>query len=50
MADFPPWTKRKTPMPNQIAILRDATGRLGLFINGQTTGDYLDAFQKQKQK
>jgi DNA-binding winged helix-turn-helix (wHTH) protein len=35
MADFPPWTKRKTPMPNQIAILRDATGRLGLFINGQ---------------
>ena len=35
MADFPPWTKRKTPMPNQIAILRDATGRLALFINGQ---------------
>jgi hypothetical protein len=28
-------TKRKTPMPNQIAILRDATGRLALFINGQ---------------
>jgi DNA-binding XRE family transcriptional regulator len=31
---------RKTPMPNQqhppgIAILRDATGRLALFINGQ---------------
>ena len=35
MADFPPGTKRKTPMPNQIAILRDATGRLALFINGQ---------------
>jgi DNA-binding winged helix-turn-helix (wHTH) protein len=32
--------KHKTPMPNQqhppgIAILRDATGRLALFINGQ---------------
>ena len=27
-------TKRKTPMPNQIAILRDATGRLALFVNG----------------
>ena len=32
--------KRKTPMPNQqhpphIAIQRDATGRLALFINGQ---------------
>jgi hypothetical protein len=34
MADFPPWAKRKTPMPNQIAILRDATGRLALFVNG----------------
>jgi DNA-binding XRE family transcriptional regulator len=37
---FPRWTKRKTPMQNQqhppgIAILRDATGRLALFINGQ---------------
>jgi DNA-binding XRE family transcriptional regulator len=30
-----PGTKRKTPMPNQIAILRDATGRLALFVNGQ---------------
>ena len=33
-------TKRKTPMPNQqhppgIAILREASGRLALFINGQ---------------
>ena len=28
-------TKRKTPMPNQIAILRDAIGRQALFINGQ---------------
>jgi DNA-binding XRE family transcriptional regulator len=28
-------TKRKTPMPNQIAILRDATGRLALFVNKQ---------------
>ena len=28
-------TKRKTPMPNQIAIPRDATGRLALFVNGQ---------------
>ena len=40
MADFRAGTKRKTPMPNQqhppgIAILRDATGRLALFINGQ---------------
>ena len=37
MLDF---RKHKTPMPNQqhspgIAILRDATGRLALFINGQ---------------
>src|SRR4029077_6620316 len=28
-------TKRKTPMPSQIAVLRDATGRLALFVNGQ---------------
>jgi DNA-binding XRE family transcriptional regulator len=35
MADFRPGTKRKTPMPNQIAILRDATGRLALFVNGK---------------
>jgi len=40
MADFRAETRRKTPMPNHqhspgIAILRDATGRLGLFINGQ---------------
>jgi DNA-binding response OmpR family regulator len=28
-------TKRKTAMPNQIAVLRDATGRLALFVNGQ---------------
>ena len=38
--DFRAGTKRKTLMPNQqyppgIAILRDATGRLALFINGQ---------------
>jgi len=40
MADFRAGTKRKTPMPNQqhppgIAILRDATGKLALFVNGQ---------------
>jgi hypothetical protein len=40
MADFRAGTKRKTPMPNQqyppgVGILRDATGRLALFINGQ---------------
>ena len=40
MADFCAETKRKTSMPNQqhppgIAILRDATGKLALFINGQ---------------
>ena len=40
MADFRAGTKRKTPMPNQqhfpgIAILREASGRLALFINGQ---------------
>jgi DNA-binding XRE family transcriptional regulator len=40
VADSRAGTKRKTPMPNQqhppgIAILRDATGRLALFINGQ---------------
>jgi len=41
MLDFPRrGTMRKTPMPNQqhppgIAILRDVTGRLALFINGQ---------------
>jgi hypothetical protein len=38
MADFRAGTKRKTPMPNQqhpsgIAILREASGRLALFIN-----------------
>jgi hypothetical protein len=35
---FRPVTKRKTPTPKHppgIAILRDATGRLALFINGQ---------------
>ena len=40
MLDFRAGTKRKTPMSNQhlpsgIAILREATGRLVLFINGQ---------------
>jgi DNA-binding XRE family transcriptional regulator len=40
MADFRAGTKRKTPMANQqhppsIAVPRDATGRLALFINGQ---------------
>jgi DNA-binding XRE family transcriptional regulator len=40
MADFQAGPKRKTPMPNQqhppgIAIRREATGRLALFINGQ---------------
>ena len=40
MADFRGGTKRKTPMPNQqhpsgIAILREVTGKLALFINGQ---------------
>jgi DNA-binding XRE family transcriptional regulator len=37
-ADFRAVTKRKTPTPKHppgIAILRDATGRLALFINGQ---------------
>jgi hypothetical protein len=40
MADFRAGTRRKIPMPNQqhpsgIAILREASGRLALFINGQ---------------
>jgi DNA-binding winged helix-turn-helix (wHTH) protein len=40
MLDFRAGTKRKNPMSNQhlpsgIAILREATGRLVLFINGQ---------------
>jgi hypothetical protein len=39
IVDFRAGTRRKTLMPNQqhppsIAILRDATGRLALFING----------------
>jgi hypothetical protein len=40
MADFRAGTKRETPIPNQqhfpgIAILREASGGLALFINGQ---------------